>query len=206
MYQSDRYKNNHPEFIYDFIKAHPFAALVLQGEELLATHVPVLVKGSADSFKLFAHIANHNPMREFLSDQNDMLLIFSGADSYISSSWYAETDIPTWDYTAVHVNAKVKLQTREELQLSLEILIERFERGSKNPVSSRDIPKDMWDENFNEITGFWLEPFKMVGIEKLHQGFSEKDIINITENLNSRPGCPMDELAFLMKEKHNLGD
>ena len=204
MYQPSKYKNNDTQFIFNFIKEYPFATLVLQGPELLATHVPVLVDGSAQEFRLYAHIANHNPMWEQLENEKEMLVIFKSADAYISASWYTEPDIPTWDYSAVHINARLQLQTEEELHQSLENLISHFEKNQENPLEINQIPKEVWNENFKEITGFWLTPTKVAGIEKLHQGFQKQDVKNITEQLNKQSKCPINNVSTLIKKQHDL--
>ena len=201
MYQPRHFKNDSPSFIFNFIKEYPFATIVVQGNQLLATHVPVLIEGSVGEFRLYAHIANHNPIREFLVDKLEMLLIFKGPDAYVSSSWYSQPEVPTWDYSAVHINAKIKLQSDAELQSSLEKLISRFENTMEIPLQYKDIPNKVWDDNFKGITGFWLEPFKSVGVEKLHQGFPKEDIKNISQNLK-RAGCPMGDLAKMLDKKH----
>lgn len=203
MYQPKKYRNNEPEFIFNYIKTYPFATLVMRGEDLMATHVPVLLEGNSKSYRLYAHIANHNPMRELLVENEDMLLIFSGPNAYISSSWYEEPDIPTWDYTAVHINAKIQIQSDNELEISLMNLIQRFENNQPEKLTVENIPTKIWNDNFKEITGFWLQPYKAAGIEKLHQGFIKKDVINIVDLLN-QSDCPHRQLGNLMRKKHNL--
>lgn len=203
MYQPEKYKNDSRDFIFKFIRNHPFATSIVQGGHLLATHIPVLVKGSPENFRLFGHIANHNPMRGYLKDNVEMLLIFKGPDAYISSSWYASPEIPTWDYVAVHINAMVNLQTPEELEIALRELITHFEKDSDLPIAPTEIPETIWKENFEDITGFWLDPFILKGIEKLHQGFGKKDIGNIAKELGNRPICP-NSLIDLMNKKHGI--
>ncbi|WP_121666527.1 hypothetical protein [Mesonia aquimarina] len=46
-----------------------------------------------------------------------------------------------------------------------------------------DIPEKIIKNNFRQITGFWLRPTKIEAIAKYHQGFSKKDIKNITTHL-----------------------
>lgn len=203
MYQPEKYKNNAPEFIVNFINTYPFATIIMQGQHMMATHVPVLLEGDSENYRLYAHIANHNPMCELLKDTNDMLIVFSGPNAYISSSWYEEPDIPTWDYTAVHINAKIHLQSDTELENSLKNLICRFENDYLTNKNTAQIPKEIWNENFKEITGFWLSPYKTVGVEKLHQSFKEKDITNIVHELN-KSICPYGQIGDLMQKKHNL--
>ncbi|HET8753147.1 MAG TPA: FMN-binding negative transcriptional regulator, partial [Salinimicrobium sp.] len=87
MYQPKKYKKEDPQYIFDFIKNHPFASFVLNGKHLLATHIPVLAEGNPENFTLFSHIANHNEQFPHLKDGAEGLIIFQGADAYVSSSW-----------------------------------------------------------------------------------------------------------------------
>ncbi len=203
MYQPKKYKKSDSQYLFDFIKSHPFATLVIKGERLLATHIPVLAEGNAENFKLYAHIANFNEMLPFLKNDVEVLLIFQGAHGYISSSWYQEKDISTWDYSAVHVNAKIKLQTSEELEKSLDQLVHRFEKGQEKPLYYNDLPRKMLIDHLPLITGFWCEPFKIEGVAKLHQSYKKEDITSTVEQLEKENGMSK-ELAKNIKEENNL--
>ncbi|HKJ80259.1 MAG TPA: FMN-binding negative transcriptional regulator [Prolixibacteraceae bacterium] len=183
MYQPDKYKKNNPAYIFSFIRSHPFATVIINGSRLLATHIPVLTEGDAQNFRLFSHIANHNEMLPYLKDNTEMLLVFQGAHGYVSSSWYQEKDISTWDYSAVHVNARVKIQSKEELKESLKKLVAHFEQNQEVPVFFNDIPQKIVDEHLPQITGFWCEPTKIESIAKFHQGFGCEDVNSVTQHL-----------------------
>ena len=194
MYQPKKYLKKDREYIYNFIHQNPFATFVLKGDRLLATHIPVLIKGTAENFTLYTHIANHNEQFSFLKDGKEALLIFQGPHGYVSSSWYKEKDISTWDYSAVHVNVKLKLQTKEELEDSLQNLVYKFEKQQANPVYYKDLPRDMVEDHLPRITGFWCEPVKIEAIAKLHQGFEKDDLKSVTGHLeaqNDPMGCPL---------------
>ncbi|TDN95650.1 PaiB family negative transcriptional regulator [Salegentibacter sp. 24] len=200
MYQPTKYKKDDADFIFRFIQHHPFATFILNGVRLLATHIPVLTKGTAKDFRLFSHIANHNEQFEFLKDGTEALLIFQGADGYVSSSWYKEKDISTWDYSAVHLNVKLKKQSRKELEESLRELVARFEKPQKKPLYYQDIPKKMREDHLPLITGFWCEVEKIQGITKLHQGYDKEDIDSITTHLDNQPETQ--ELSNHIKKEH----
>jgi transcriptional regulator len=191
MYQPKKYLKKDPDFIFQFIHEHPFATLVVNGNRLLATHIPILVKGSSQEFTLYSHVANHNDLLQFLKDGAEALLIFQGAHGYVSSSWYKEKEISTWDYSAVHINVKIKLQTRDELLDSLTNLVNRFEKYEKDPLFLEELPKEMVEENLAMITGFWCEPFKVEAVAKLHQGFDKEDIDSVIEHLEERKDDPL---------------
>ncbi|MDT0650962.1 FMN-binding negative transcriptional regulator [Autumnicola edwardsiae] len=183
MYQRDSYKKRDKKFIFEFIKAHPFATFILNGDRLLATHIPVLAEGNEDDFVLFAHIAYNSEQYQYLKDGAEALLIFQGAHAYVSSSWYKETDISTWDYSAVHINVNLKIQTNQELEESLEKLIAHFEKDQANPIFYKDLPKKMLQDHLPLITGFWCEPVKIEAIAKLHQGSEKDDLKSVTKHL-----------------------
>ncbi|TBW29936.1 FMN-binding negative transcriptional regulator [Gramella sp. KN1008] len=202
MYRPPKYRKDEKEFIFSFIENNPFASFILNGKRLLATHIPVLAEGNAENFRLYSHIANHNEQKEFLKDGAEALLIFHGPHAYVSSSWYKEKDISTWDYTAVHVNARIRMQTSEELEASLERMVERFENKQESPLYYKDIPERMLKEHLPLITGFWLEPFKTEGIAKLHQAYAKHDVEAVTRQLDASDSYRERELSAAIKKEN----
>ena len=202
MFQPKKYKKENPDYIFNYIKVHPFATFVIKGQELLATHIPVLLNGTPEDFLLYGHIAEANEQYDFLKDDLEALVIFQGPHAYVSSSWYQEKNISTWDYSAVHVNVKLKIQSREELIDSLDNLVGHFEKGQKDPIFYKDIPKKMLEEHLPLITGFWMKPVKVQGIAKLHQGFKNEDIESVTSHLEQREDALSSALSKEIKKEH----
>ena len=204
MYRPSKYRKDNKEFIFSFIQNHPFATFILKGEHLLATHIPVLIEGDSTKWQLYAHIARHNEQLEYLKDGAEGLVIFHGANAYISSSWYKEKDISTWDYSAVHVNARIKLQSRGELENSLINLVGRFESDQENPLYYKDLPDEMLKEHLPLITGFWLEPFKVEGVAKLHQGHDKEDIERTVNKLKDSVDTNDKEVSEAIKRENEI--
>ncbi|MGA9327059.1 MAG: FMN-binding negative transcriptional regulator [Salegentibacter sp.] len=204
MYQPKKYLKKDKEHIFRFIAEHPFATMVLKGENLLATHIPVLTEGTSEDFRLFAHIANHNEQFQYLKNDIEILLIFQGPHAYISSSWYREKDISTWDYSAVHVNARLKVQTGDELKNCLDRLVQRFEKSQENPLYFRDLPQKMVEEHLEQITGFWCEPFRIQAISKLHQKSEEENLQRITKRLDRMKTCSAAALSDAIRKENGM--
>lgn len=202
MFRQKKYLKQDPDYIFDFIQHHPFATFILKAESILATHIPVLLKGGPEKFLLYGHIAEANEQYDFLKDGVEALLIFHGPQAYVSSSWYKDIDISTWDYSAVHVNVKLKLQTTEELEESLQNLMERFEKDQKDPVYYKDLPGDMIKDHLPLITGFWCEPVRVQAIAKLHQGFEKEDVHSVCRHLEARQEPLASELSKNIKREH----
>lgn len=202
MYMQKKYLKKDRQYIFDFIQNHPFAVFVLNGERLLATHIPVLTEGNAENFQLFGHIAYNNEQYPHLRNGVEALLIFQGPNAYVSSSWYKEKDVSTWDYSAVHVHVKLTVQTKEELMVSLEKLVAHFEKKQEKPLYYPDIPKGIIEKQLPMITGFTCEPTEIQAIAKLHQGYEKKDISSITTHLE-KENNPMDsEVGKNIKKEH----
>lgn len=204
MYRPEKYQKDDMKFVFSFIKNHPFATVIMNGQRLLATHIPVLTEGGEEKWKLFTHLANHNEQASLLKDGTEALVIFHGPHSYISSSWYENKGISTWDYTAVHVNAKVKVQSREELEGSLEKLVKHFEKNQQEPVYYHDISRQEVEDHLPLITGFWLEPFKVEGIAKLHQAYPEKDVKSVVSHLKASNDPMEQEVGEIIKKENSI--
>lgn len=206
MYQPKKYQKKDRNYIFNFIQKHPFATFIINGNRLLATHIPVLTKGDFNKFRLYGHIANHNEQFNYLCDGLEALLIFQGPHAYVSSSWYREKNISTWDYSAVHVNVRLKLQSPEELEESLQNLVAHFEKEQQDPLYYKNIPDGIINDHLPQITGFWCEPEKIEAIAKLHQGFEKEDITRITNKLEEQQNCLAKALSFDLKKEHNEGN
>ena len=203
MYRPEKYIKDDPEHILQFILKNPFATIISTGSELTATHIPVIVEDEGNLL-LSAHIANHNTQIRQLRDGAKVLLVFQGAHAYISSSWYAEKDISTWDYSAVHVHAEIKLQNMAELQASLRKLVNRFEKDQQDPLNFEELPEPMIQDHIGLITGFWLKPYKVQGIAKLHQNYTKGDLQNVTAKLKSKDDPLAKQLSQDIQDENKL--
>jgi transcriptional regulator len=203
MYQPEKYKKKDNSYICEFIAHHPFATFVTNNGNMLATHIPVLLTDAKKSdFTLFSHMAKHNEQVSHLRDGAESLVIFQGAHGYVSSSWYEDDNISTWDYSAVHVNATLKLQTEAELRAGLEMLVHRFEKDQNHPKEFHDLPLELIDSHVSRIVGFYLIPTRVQGIAKYHQGSSEQDIRSVIDHLEER-NQPLDpELIKRIKDEN----
>ena len=186
MYLKEKYLKKDRKYIFDFIQNHPFAVFVLNGKRLLATHIPILTEGNAENFKLYSHIAHNNEQYPHLKTGTEALLIFQGPNAYVSASWYKEKDISTWDYSAVHVNVKLVIQSEEELEASLKKLVARFEKGQGKPLYYEDIPQEIITTHLPLIKGFWCEITNLQAIAKLHQAHGKEDIDSVIQHLGQQ--------------------
>jgi len=134
MYTPKHFQNHNIAEIKEFIRQNGFGILVSQGTEcLLATHIPLEL--SADETRLIGHISRGNSQWRNIESIKEVLVIFNGPHSYISSSWYNHENVPTWNYIAVHVYGTIRIIEGEVLQNSLKHLVDKYEKDSEKPAS-----------------------------------------------------------------------
>ena len=137
MYIPHYFRNNNIAEVKDFIKQNSFAILINNsGNQIYATHIP-LVLGQDDKGNdtLTGHISRANPQLKNFKENSEVLVIFNGPHTYISSSWYDHENVPTWNYIAVHITGKLKIIEGEKLMSSLKSLVNKYEANSEQPVS-----------------------------------------------------------------------
>jgi transcriptional regulator len=133
---------------------------------------------------LVGHIAKVNPQWKYFKEHTQVLCIFNGPHSYVSSSWYEKEDVPTWNYIAVHIYGTLKIQKEDALLASLHKLVDKYESDSKKPISIHDMsPRTM--RQIKGIVGFEIKIADIEATYKLSQG-REHDHVKIVEELEAR--------------------
>ena len=103
MYTPAYAKNENEEDLKDFIRKNGFGIVVSTVDgKLWATHIPLILVGG----KLQGHISRGNKQWRALPQNEEVMVIFLGPHTYVSSSWYDHENVPSWDYVAVHVYEK----------------------------------------------------------------------------------------------------
>ena len=192
MYIPEKYREADREEIFEFVRAHAFGLLISTstkgGEQTpLATHLPLEILKEADgSWILEGHLARANPQSKAIEDGASVLCVFSGPHAYISSSWYREEEVPTWNYMAVHLSGSYYQQTEAELRESLRRLVDHYEKDSEDPVSVDGFSKPVMRQ-IRGIVGFKIQVEKIEAAFKLSQG-REEDHPKIRKELEKRKG------------------
>ena len=139
MYTPLHYKNENIDEVREFLKANSFGILINQTNgKLWGTHIPMELDTDENGRAiLYSHISKANPQWESFNPEQEVLAIFQGPHSYVSSSWYEKEEVPTWNYIAVHVYGKVEIVEGEELMASLKKLVDKYERSSEKSCIDR---------------------------------------------------------------------
>ncbi|MFL0582729.1 FMN-binding negative transcriptional regulator [Solibacillus silvestris] len=199
MYIPKQYQLTDEQRIRQIINEFSFATVVSLHQGVpTATHLPLYL--SEDGKFIYGHFARANTQWKDILDQQ-VLAVFNGPHSYISSSWYETKDsVPTWNYVAVHVKGFIELmEDEEEIRLSLHHLIDKYEV----PNSSYDVnavdPKYM-NGLLKGIVPFKIRISSVEATAKLSQGHSKERQKLVIDELLKRNDSFDEEIAKLMME------
>ena len=180
MYTPDIYKNENQEEIKEFLRENSFGILINQTNgKLCATHIPLELETTADGKDiLYGHISAENPQAQGLQNNDEVLAVFSGPHSYISSSWYDHENVPTWNYIAVHVCGKIKIIEGEAVIESLKKLVDKYEKNFKNPIQVENLSKKTMMQS-RGIIAFEIDITEIQATKKMSQNRDDKNYQNI---------------------------
>jgi transcriptional regulator len=186
MYIPLQYQNKNLNEVKDFLKENAFAILISQVDNRpWATHLPLELETDPEGTEvLTGHVARRNPQWRYFKEQEQVLAIFNGPHAYISSSWYRDEEVPTWNYVAVHVYGSLRILDEEEVMASLHRLVDKYEAQSAYPISL----KDMSEQTLRQVRG--VVGFQ-IRIEEIHAAFKlsqgrEQDHTRIIKELQQR--------------------
>ena len=180
MYTPEIYKNENQEEIKKFLQENSFGILINQTNgKLWATHIPLELDTNENGATILSgHISKENPQWNGFIDNDQVLAVFSGPHSYISSSWYDHENVPTWNYIAVHVYGKIKIIEGETVIESLKKLVDKYEQKSENPVRIEDLSQKIMLQS-RGIVAFEIEITEIQATRKMSQNRDEKNYQNI---------------------------
>jgi transcriptional regulator len=176
-----------PDDVRPFVHAVGTAQLVTVGEDGTpdATFLPVLWEGD----RLVGHLARANAHWRRIVDGSPGLAIVTGADTYVSPSWYATKAehgkvVPTWNYSVVHLRGAVTVHDDPAWVRGLVTrLTDRHEQPRAEPWAVTDAPADYVDKNLRPIVGVELVVASVEAKAKLSQNRSDADRAGVAAGL-----------------------
>lgn len=191
MYLPVHFEETRPEVLAAAIRAHSLGLLCRNGPQgLTADSIPFLLDtGKGPHGLLRAHVARANPLWRELADGDEVLVVFQGAQHYITPGWYAtkqETGkvVPTWNY--VMVQARGRIAIRDEaafLDQQIRALTETHEAGRAHAWAVDDAPEAFIQQQMRAIVGIEVAITQLTGKWKVSQNRPVADRAGVVAGL-----------------------
>jgi transcriptional regulator len=196
LYLPEAFKITNENIIEEFIAKNPFAILTSENHgKIEVTHLPI---NRFKDGKLYGHLSKAN-IHSNIDETKEVCFIFNGAHAYISPTYYETSfNVPTWNYSAVHIYGNVKyIDNDERIWELLNEITEIYEgqNGWKLPQEEKfkDLTKFL---SFFEINVTNIEEFKF------NQNKSKEDIEKVIQSLKDKKQI---DAASFMEQTTSIG-
>jgi transcriptional regulator len=153
----------------------------------VATLLPIMWRGD----RVIAHMAKANTQWEGIRPNTPGLIIVTGAQAYISPSWYAAKAahgrvVPTWNYSSVHRTGTVTVhQDVEWVRDAVTELTDTHEGERSHPWQVTDAPERYIEGQLRGIVGLEFAVIRVEGKAKLSQNRSDADRRGVIDGLRA---------------------
>jgi len=194
MYIPSHFAESRPEELAHIIQNNPFGILVTQQEAGLdADHLPFEFSTKDGTLGvLTGHVARANPVWQQCPSGSKVMVIFRGAEGYISPNWYPSKheehrQVPTWNYEVVHAHGILTIRDDEKFVRGMVgKLTKRHEAAEAKPWKMSDSAPEFIDQLLQSIVGIEIAIESLVGKRKLGQNKNHRDRLGAVEGLQGR--------------------
>ena len=194
MYIPAHFAETRPEGLQRIMREHPLGMLVTHGSAGLdADHLPFELDVDAGPHGvLIAHVARANPLWQRCPSGTPVMVVFRGAQAYISPNWYpskheAHRQVPTWNYEVVQAHGT--LTVHDDVRFVRRVvarLTRRHEAIEPQPWKMGDSEPEFIDAMLHHIVGIEIAITSMVGKVKLSQNREARDRLGAADTLDAR--------------------
>lgn len=204
MYNPAHFTLHDPAEMHRILRTHPLGMLVTAAEgQLDANHIPFELDPAVGPLgQLTGHVARANPLWQQCPSGTPVMVVFRGAQAYISPNWYPskhETHrlVPTWNYEVVHVHGRLTVRDDEAFVRGVVArLTRRHEAAEPKPWKMGDSAPEYIDGMLKAIVGIQIAIDRLEGKSKLSQNRETRDRAGAAQTLLERGQA---ELGQLMK-------
>ncbi|MBX3252576.1 MAG: FMN-binding negative transcriptional regulator [Chitinophagaceae bacterium] len=204
MYSPSYSRETDPEVVMDFIKQNPFGMLCGcdRDHKPVATQIPFLIEERGNKLVLTGHIQRKTEHHLALELNPHVLVIFTGAHTYVSASWYTNPQVAsTWNYMTVQAKGNVHFVEQDQLSGILQRTTAYFENDPNSPASFEKMPEEYIAQLSKAIIGFEMEVLELNTTFKLSQNRDAGSYGNIIEQLRQQGSANAVTIAEEMEKR-----
>jgi transcriptional regulator len=194
MYIPAHFAETRPDALARIMREHPLGMLVHSHDRRFdADHIPFEYEPSEGPHgTLYAHVARANPLWQRCPTGTPVMVVFRGAEAYISPSWYPSKQethrlVPTWNYEVVHAHGTLVIDDDERsVRRIVARLTRRHEAQESRPWKMGDSAPEFIDELLRHIVALRVEVSSLEGKVKLSQNREIRDRLGAADTLDAR--------------------
>ena len=211
MYVPPAYRVEDDAEAWDFVRAHPFATLAINGQDgPVLAYAPLVVHISAPNqpVELIGHVARANPFHATIAEEGcACVAIFRGPDAYVSPSLYPSKQahgkvVPTWSYLAAEARGHMSIVRDPALMRPfIQLGTDHMEAGRDRPWRVDDAPADFVASMERGIVGIRLVVATLTAKRKISQGKPEADYVSVQSAFAASDHTSHQQIALEMQKE-----
>jgi transcriptional regulator len=160
---------------------------------------------------LRGHVARANPIWKNVTPDAPVLVIFGGANHYITPSWYPAKQehgkvVPTWNYSVVHAHGSVRFEDEKARSLQYVSELTNLQEASReSPWKVSDAPERYIDSTLSGIVTFEITVTRLIGKFKASQHRPEAERQAVAEALEAQGTSAADRLEVIREPANGRG-
>ena len=192
MYLPAHFEEKRPQVLHQLVRTHPLGLLVtLADAGLQANSIPFFLDADPAGGPgiLRAHVARANPLwREARADVQ-ALVVFQGAQAYVSPNWYPSKAehgkvVPTWNYVMVQARGLLRaIDDAAWVHALVARLTTHHEAAQSKPWAVTDAPTEYIETMTRAIVGIEITLSALTGKWKVSQNRSAADRAGVAAGL-----------------------
>jgi transcriptional regulator len=200
MYTPAAYAVTEAARLNTFMRENSFAMLCAwQKDQLVASHVPLLLEEDGRHGTLLGHVAKANSLHR--SGGSEVLAVFHGPHAYLSPTWYGEPGfVPTWNYVAVHAYGPLQIIEDPAETLGVMRHTVEFYEPSISGWRMDALPPEKRDGLLKAIVAFRIPITKIEGTWKLSQNHTPLRRTRVADALQHAPDQHDRAISMLMRQ------
>ncbi len=199
MYTPHAFALTDPASLHRIIREHALGMLVTNGPGgLEADHLPFEFDPDTGPLgTLRAHVARANPVWQRAGEGAQVLVVFRGAQAYVSPNWYpskheTHRQVPTWNYEVVHAHGTLSVRDDDRFVRGVVGRLTRHhEAGEPRPWKMADAPAEYVAQRMAEIVGIEITIRALEGKSKMSQNKETRDREGVARAYEARGQADM---------------
>ena len=192
MYLPAHFEEKRPDVLHELVRRHPLGLLVtLADAGLQANSIPFFLDADPAGGPgiLRAHVARANPLWHEARPEVEALVVFQGAQAYVSPNWYPSKAahgkvVPTWNYVMVQARGTLRaVDDAAWVHALVARLTTHHEATQAKPWAVTDAPADYVDTMTRAIVGIEITLSALIGKWKVSQNRSAADRAGVAAGL-----------------------
>ncbi|MEO5650661.1 MAG: FMN-binding negative transcriptional regulator [Ginsengibacter sp.] len=202
MYKFSYFTETDEEKVLDFMQKNSFAVITgILNNKPVATHVPLEIKKINERLVFTGHIMKATDHYKAFSENENVLVIFSGPQCYVSANWYVTKNVAsTWNYIDVQAKGKIRFTDDDGTLKIIRDITQKYE-SEESEAAFNNLPNDYVERLSKAIIGFNIEVESVENVFKLSQNHDEQTRRQIIAHLKNSNHFNSNEIATEMEKR-----